>query len=262
MGNTDRARLSAVTAYLDGDPPRAFAHRGWHIDDLAGRENSMAAFRRAYEEGYRYLETDVHATEDGELVAFHDATLDRVTDRQGQIAAMSWAQVRTARIGGTEPIPLMADLLEEFPDARFNIDAKADQAVGPLADLIRRTGTKDRVCLGCFSDRRLFSLRAAVGPRVATSMGPREVFRLVRAARLRRPFVTPAVAAQVPVAFSRVKIVTPAVLDAAHRAGVEVHVWTIDDETEMRRLLDLGVDGLMSDRPDRLRRVLSERGAW
>lgn len=251
-----------MTAYLDGHPPRAFAHRGWHIDELTGRENSMAAFRRAYDEGFRYLETDVHATTDGQLVAFHDLSLGRVTDGRGQIAALSWAQVRQARIAGTDPIPLMADLLEEFPDARFNIDAKADPAVGPLADLIRRTRTKDRVCIGAFSDRRLSSLRAAVGPEVATSMGPREVFRLVRAARLRRPFVTSAVAAQVPVAFSRVRIVTPAFLDTAHRAGLEVHVWTIDDEDEMRRLLDLGVDGLMSDRPDRLRQVLAERGAW
>lgn len=222
----------------------------------------MAAFRRAYDEGFRYLETDVHATRDGELVAFHDLSLGRVTDRPGQIAALPWADVRQARIGGTDPIPLMADLLEEFPDARFNIDAKADPAVGPLADLIRRTGTKDRVCLGSFSDRRLAALRAAVGPRVATSMGPREVFRLLRAARMRRPFRTTAVAAQVPVAFSRVTIVTEAFLTTAHRTGVEVHVWTIDDEAEMRRLLDLGVDGLMSDRPDLLRRVLTERGAW
>lgn len=251
-----------MTAYLDSDPPRAFAHRGWHIGDLAGRENTMAAFRRAYDEGFRYLETDVHATCDGRLVAFHDLTLGRVTDRQGQIAALPWADVRQARIGGTDPIPLMADLLEEFPDARFNIDAKADPAVGPLADLIRRTGARDRVCLGSFSDRRLAALRAALGPRVATSMGPREVFRLVRAARMRRPFRTPAVAAQVPVAFSRVKIVTRAFLATAHRAGIEVHVWTIDDDAEMRRLLDLGVDGLMSDRPDRLRQVLVERGAW
>ena len=257
-----RARLSAVTAYLDGAPPRAFAHRGWHVGELAGLENSMTAFRRAYDEGFRYLETDVHATSDGQLVAFHDLSLGRVTDRQGQIAQLAWAQVRQARIGGTEPIPLMSDLLEEFPDARFNIDAKADPAVGPLADLIRHTGTKDRVCLGSFSDRRIASLRAAVGPQVATSMGPREVFRLVRAARLRRPFVTPAVAAQVPVSVSRLKIVTSALLTTAHRAGVEVHVWTIDDPDEMRRLLDLGVDGLMSDRPDLLRQVLTERGAW
>ena len=257
-----RVKLSAVTAYLDGNPPRAFAHRGWHVGALAGLENSMRAFRRAYHEGFRYLETDVHATTDGQLVAFHDLSLGRVTDRPGQIAALSWAEVRQAKISGVEPIPLMAELLEEFPDARFNIDAKADPAVGPLADLIRRTGAADRVCLGSFSDRRIASLRALVGPRVATSMGPREVFRLVRAARLRRPFVTSAVAAQVPVAFSRVRIVTSGFLRTAHRTGLEVHVWTIDDPDEMRRLLDLGVDGLMSDRPDLLRQVLTERGAW
>lgn len=258
----ERVRLSAVTAYLDGNPPRAFAHRGWHIDELAALENSMPAFRRAYDEGFRFLETDVHATADGQLVAFHDLSLTRVTDRGGQIAALPWAQVRQARIAGTEPIPLLADLLEEFPDARFNIDAKADSAVGPLADLIRRTGTGGRVCLGSFSDRRVASLRALLGPDVATSMGPREVFRLLRVSRLRRPFTTPAVAAQVPVSFSRVKIVTPAFLATAHGAGVEVHVWTIDDPAEMRRLLDLGVDGLMTDRPDLLRRALADRGDW
>lgn len=222
----------------------------------------MRAFRRAYDEGFRYLETDVHATTDGQLVAFHDLSLTRVTDRPGQIAALPWADVRQAKIGGVEPIPLMADLLEEFPEAFFNIDAKADPAVGPLADLIRRTSTGRRVCLGSFSDRRIASLRALLGPSVATSMGPREVFRLVRAARLRRPFGTPAVAAQVPVSFSRVKIVTPAFLATAHRAGLEVHVWTVDEPNEMRRLLDLGVDGLMSDRPDLLRQVLTERGTW
>ncbi len=251
-----------MTAYLDGNPPRAFAHRGWHIGDLAGLENSMAAFRRAYDEGFRYLETDVHATADGKLVAFHDPSLDRVTDRTGQIAALPWAEVRRARIGGVEPIPLMSDLLEQFPDARFNIDAKADRAVGPLADLVRGTGSRGRVCLGSFSDRRLASLRAALGPHVATSMGPREVFRLIRAARLSRPLTTTAVAAQVPVAFSRIKIVTPAFIEAARRAGVEVHVWTIDDPHEMGRLLDMGVDGVMSDQPDLLRQVLAERDAW
>ena len=112
-------------AYLDGRPPRAFAHRGWHIGDLAGLENTLAAFRRAFDEGYRYLETDVHATADGELIAFHDPRLDRVTDARGRVAAHDVEQVRRARIGGTEPIPLMAELLEALPEARFNIDAKA-----------------------------------------------------------------------------------------------------------------------------------------
>ena len=144
-------------------PPRAFAHRGWHTGDLAGRENTLAAFRRAFDEGYRYLETDVHATADGVLIAFHDPFLDRVTDAKGRVATMTWDQVRRAKIRGTDPIPLMSELLEALPDARFNIDAKAAGVLGPLADLIRTAGVADRVCLGSFSDRRLADAPADAG---------------------------------------------------------------------------------------------------
>ncbi len=107
-------QTAIMTGYLDGDRPRAFAHRGWHVGDLAPLENTMAAFRRAVEEGFQYLETDVHATADGELVIFHDPRLDRVTDRAGAIASLPWRDVRGARVNGTEPIPLLTDLLEEF----------------------------------------------------------------------------------------------------------------------------------------------------
>src|SRR6478672_5816563 len=148
----------------------------------------MAAFQRAFDEGYRYLETDVRLTADGMLIAFHDARLDRVTDRQGLVGALPWRDVRQARIGGTEPIPLMADLLEAFPTAFFNIDAKSDAAAAPLVDLVMKSGSAARVCLGSFSDRRLAVIRAACGPEVATSMGSREIFRLVRASALQRRF--------------------------------------------------------------------------
>ncbi|SDP32858.1 glycerophosphoryl diester phosphodiesterase [Nakamurella panacisegetis] len=252
-----------MTAYLDGSGPRAFAHRGWHIGDLAGCENSMAAFRRAVDEGYGYLETDVHATADGVLVAFHDSHLDRVTDRRGRIADLRWDQVRQARIGGREPIPLMADVLAAFPTTRFNIDPKSDRAVGPLIDLLRASGALDRVGLGSFSDRRLTTLRQALGPGVATSLGPRGVGRLAASARLHITPRTPgALAAQVPVRYGPVGVVNPAFVAAAHRSGIEVHVWTINEADEMRRLLDLGVDGIMTDRPDVLRSVLNERGQW
>jgi glycerophosphoryl diester phosphodiesterase len=251
-----------VTAYLDGQPPRAFAHRGWHTADLTGRENTMAAFRRAVDEGYRHLETDVRATADGRLVVFHDARLDRVTDGRGAVGDLPWSELAKVRVGGAEPIPQLAEVLEEFPDTRFNIDAKSDAAVGPLADTIRRCNARDRVCVVSFSDRRLAALRAAVGPTVAWALGPRETFRLFRAGVVRRPYATSAVAAQVPVFYGRVQVVTPRFLQTAHDAGLEVHVWTIDDPAEMRRLLDLGVDGIMTDRPDVLRAVLVERGAW
>jgi len=253
---------TAAVAYLDGQPPRAFAHRGWHTGDLAGRENTLAAFRRAFDEGYRYLETDVHATADGVLIAFHDPFLDRVTDAKGRVAAMTWEQVRRAKIRGTDPIPLMSELLDALPEARFNIDAKAAGVLGPLADLIRTAGVADRVCLGSFSDRRLATLRQMLGPPVDTSMGPREIFRLVRATVRGRGFATSAVAAQVPVSWQRFPIVTPRFIAAAHAASLEVHVWTINSEPEMHRLLDLGVDAIMTDRPELLRDVLVSRGAW
>ena len=253
---------TAAVAYLDGQPPRAFAHRGWHTGDLTGRENTLAAFRRAFEEGYRYLETDAHATADGALIAFHDPFLDRVTDAKGRVATMRWDQVRRARIHGTDPIPLMSELLDALPEARFNIDAKSAGVLGPLADLIRTAGVADRVCLGSFSDRRLATLRQMLGPQVDTSMGPRDIFRLVRATARGRGFATSAVAAQVPVSWQRFPIVTPRFIAAAHAADLEVHVWTINEEPEMHRLLDLGVDAIMTDRPDLLRDVLVGRGAW
>lgn len=252
-----------MTAYLAGSGPRAFAHRGWHIGDLAGCENTMAAFARAVDEGYRYLETDVHATLDGVLVAFHDDRLDRVTDGRGRISDLTWEQVRASLIGGREPIPLMAEVLAAFPDTHFNIDPKTDRAVGPLIDLLQSSGAIDRVGLGSFSDSRLATLRKAFGPGIATSLGPSGVALLVVAAKVGlSPRTGAAVSAQVPVRFGRVKVISTAFIKAAHVAGLEVHVWTVDQPEEMRRLLDLGVDGIMTDRPDLLRAVLVERGEW
>lgn len=249
--------------YLAGPRPRAFAHRGWHVDDLAGMENSLSSFRRAVREGYRYIETDVHATADGEVVVHHDHTLDRTTDGQGLVADLPWTEVRTARIGGREPIARLADVLEELPDTFFNIDVKADSAVEPIISLLRKAKSLHRVCLASFSDNRLARLRRGGGPGLLTSMGPRSAGALWAAGRI--PFAGLAVrgqVAQVPVNQGRLKIVDGKFVQAAHRRDLEVHVWTIDDEADMRALLDLGVDGLVTDRPDVLREVLRSRGNW
>ncbi|MFJ7243328.1 glycerophosphodiester phosphodiesterase [Kitasatospora sp. NPDC098652] len=249
--------------FLDHPGPLAFAHRG---GELGHPENSLAAFEAAVALGYRYLETDVHATADGVLVAFHDSRLDRVTDRAGAVAELPWETVRRARIGGTEPVPLLEDLLGAFPGARFNVDVKAAPAVRPLVEAIRRTNAWDRVCVGGFSDRRIAAARAAAGPRLATSLGPREVARLrLRSltgplARGGAPFA--GVCAQVPERHRGVRVVDRAFVRAAHRLGLQVHVWTVDDATRIRSLLDLGVDGIMADRIDVLKGVLGERGCW
>jgi glycerophosphoryl diester phosphodiesterase len=248
--------------FLDHDGPIAFAHRGAHIEHGV-TETSTAAVARAVELGFRYVETDVHATSDGRLVAFHDDVLDRTTDRTGRIIDLPWSEVRRARlVEGDDGVPLLEDLLGAWPDLRVNVDAKADTAVEPLVDVIARTDAWDRVCLAAFSDRRLDRLRALTDNRCCSSMGPRDVARL-RAASVHIPAgAFTAQCAQVPTHQGPIPIVDRRFVAAAHDRGLEVHVWTIDDRAEMERLLDLGVDGIMTDRPDVLKDVLTARGAW
>ncbi len=245
-------------AYLEHPGPLAFAHRGGASEFP---ENTMLAFESAVRLGYRYLETDVHATADGVLAAFHDDVLDRVTDRTGRILDLPWSEVSQARIGG-EPIPLLEDVLGAWPDVRVNIDAKTDAAVAPLAAVIERTGAHDRVCVGSFSEGRLRRFRRLTGGRVCTSMGRLAIARLRTASFGPPTWPFGAGCVQVPVRRGRISIVDPRFVAAAHRRGLPVHVWTIDDPVEMGRLLDLGVDGIMTDRPATLREVLEGRGQW
>lgn len=221
----------------------------------------MPAFAAAFAMGYRYVETDVHATVDGTLLAFHDHSLDRVTDMRGDVGALPYATVRKARVQG-EPIPLLEDVLGTWPHLRVYVDAKHDPAVPALAAVIDRTASHDRVCIGSFSDRRVGKLRRLSGGRVCTWMGRREIL-LLRLASLGIPAPrSPAGCTQVPVRRGRLPLVDRRLVDTAHRRGVGVHVWTVDDPDEMARLLDLGVDAILSDRPTVLKRVLTERGLW
>lgn len=228
-------------------------------------ENSLSAFRRAIAEGFRYIETDVQATSDGVVVVQHDDVLDRTTDRTGVIAAQPWSQVSKASIGGKEPIPSLEAVLEELPEALLNVDVKADNAVEPVLELLARTKAWDRVCLASFSDKRLATLRRRAGEKLITSMGPLTVAALWasgRAPLLGTHRFVHGQMAQVPVRQAPLTIVDQRFITAAHRRGLEVHVWTVDLESQMRELLDLGVDGLVTDRPDLLRDVLRSRNAW
>ena len=244
----------------------AFAHRGGaYHPDVEGLENTMAAFRHAVSLGYRYLETDVHVTRDGVLLAFHDTVLDRVTDRVGSIADTSYAEVQQALIGGRERVPTLAELFDAFPQARFNIDLKSDGSVPALAAFLDEREAHDRVVVGSFSVRRMRAFRRLTGGRVATSAHPLEVaaYVVVPSARLvRRLTGGHPRALQIPHRQGPLVVASPGVVRRAHANGVEVHVWTIDDPDEMHELVDRGVDGLMTDRTDILRDVLRSRGLW
>ncbi|MFC9733399.1 glycerophosphodiester phosphodiesterase [Streptomyces roseolus] len=246
--------------YLDHPSPLPFAHRGGTADGL---ENTAAAFRRAAAAGYRYFETDVHTTADGVLVAFHDATLDRVTDTAGRIRDLPWAAVREARVAGKEPLPLFEDLLQEFPEARWNVDLKTESALAPLVDLISRTDAWDRVLVSSFTEARIARAQRLAGPRLATSYGVTGVAALrMRSLGLPAPLRAGAVAAQVPETQGGVRVVDRRFVRAAHARGLQVHVWTVNDPERMESLLDLGVDGIMTDHLETLREVLIARGAW
>lgn len=251
-----------ATAFLDAPPPIAIAHRGGAASEP---ENSLAAFSHAVELGYRYAETDVHATADGVLVAFHDHTLERVTDGRGVVAELPWSQVREARIDGREPIPRLAEILGTWPQLRLVIDPKADGAVEPLIAELRRSDAVDRVCVGSFAQDRLERVRAAFGGGVCTSAGPPEVRRM----RLASWGLLPRAALrdgpdclQIPPRHGPVPLADRRLVELAHERGLPVHVWTVDDPAQMRRLLDLGVDGIVTDDVATLREVLVARGAW
>jgi glycerophosphoryl diester phosphodiesterase len=245
-----------ISPFLDR-PPLAFAHRGGAAD---GDENTVAAFGRAVALGYRYLETDVHATADGVPVVFHDRDLRRLTGAPDLVGALRWADLATVRIGGESTVPRLDDVLAAWPSVRFNIDVKSDAAAAPAVSSVRRAGAPDRVLLASFSDARLTTLRRLAGPSTATSLGRRGVARVRLGSLVGVPLRLPpsVVAAQVPVRY----VVDRRFVTYMHRLGRQVHVWTIDDAAEMGRLLDLGVDGIMTDRLEILRDVFAARGHW
>jgi glycerophosphoryl diester phosphodiesterase len=247
-------------AYLEAPTPLAFAHRG----GTSRAENTAEAFAHAVALGYRYLETDVHTTRDRVPVAIHDPTLARVAGEPARVADLAWRDLATVRVAGAAAVPRLDDLLHAWPRVRFNIDVKADPAVEPTLAAVTRCGAVDRVLLASFSDRRLDRLRALAGPGVATSLGRAGVARLRLGSWSGRPVRLPAsaVAVQVPTRGYGLPVVDRRFVRYAHRLGLQVHVWTINQPEVMHRLLDLGVDGLMTDSLGALREVYLARGCW
>ncbi len=249
-----------MTTWFSGVRPRVIAHRGLA---LGTPENTLLSFAKAMAIGVTHLETDVHATSDGVAVVSHDPDLGRLTGDATPISSRPWSAIRRIRLGADQTVSTLADLLDAFPDAFFNIDLKVDAVVDPAVEAIHGARARDRVLLTSFDDRRRSRAISAL-PGVATSPGSRGVLTAALAGRLHAPMIARRVlssvdALQVPDRFRGVRIVTPQLLKQAHAAGVEVHVWTVNDPSEMERLLVLGVDGLITDRADLALTVVASR---
>lgn len=260
-GSLPLRRARPAFPALSAAAPLAIAHRGGAWESP---ENSAEAFQASYDLGFRYFETDVRATADSVALAFHDAHLDRITGESALIREAKWSDVRRARIHGLAEILRLDDLLMAFPDVVFNIDVKEAEAIEPFIEVVRRTGARDRVVVASFSHRRLTAVRRALGPAQATSLSPREVVGIRMAADGRRTRLLPRWAAcvQVPETFGGRTLVDKAFVEVAHVLGLQVHVWTVDDPQDMERLLGLGVDAIMTDRPTVLRRTYERLGVW
>ena len=248
--------------YLQHHLPVAFAHRG---GTETGAENTMAAFEHAYDAGLRYMETDVHRTRDGVLVAFHDRNLRRLAGRDALISDLSWRDLAAVELRGGGRVPRLDELFERWPEVRWNLDPKSDDVVEPLAARLAGSALLERICVGSFGGRRLKRMRALLGEGLCSSAAPAEVMRcLARRRGLPVPLrLPPSVRClQVPHTIRGVPVVDAGLVRWAHLRGLQVHVWTIDEPAEMETLLDAGVDGIMTDKPMVLRQVLERRGVW
>ncbi|MDA3003002.1 MAG: glycerophosphodiester phosphodiesterase [Actinomycetota bacterium] len=246
-------------AYLEGQYPRVIAHRGFPLDHA---ENTLGAFQAALDAGADILETDVHLSKDGVVVVAHDPDLTRVAGRPGLVSDFTASELASMDLGFGEGFPSLEELLSAFPDAKFNIDLKTRPAVEPFADVIRSLSAEARILATSFDE---MTRQAAVNlvPGVVSSASQS----MVMWARVRSWWGLPSenwrvppevVALQIPPAMYGVALVTPNMMRLAKRRGLEVHVWTINDPDDMRRLWSMGVQGIITDRTDLAVQVRSE----
>ena len=237
--------------FLEGQHPRVIAHRGLALDHP---ENTLGAFSAAVNSGADILETDVHLSRDGSVIVAHDPDLTRVAGRPGLVADFSERELAEIDLGSGEGFPTLDQLLSQFPHAKFNIDLKTRTAVEPFAEIIRAHRAESRILATSFDEP---TRQAVINllPEVASSTSRSMVIQ----ARLRtwlglpmEKWTVPAevVALQIPPAMYGVALVTPSMLRLAKRKGLEVHVWTINNPEDMRRLWTMGVHGIVTDRSD------------
>jgi glycerophosphoryl diester phosphodiesterase len=254
--------VSPVHPYLQIEPPFVIAHRGGTEQAI---ENSDTAFAKSVRLGVRYLESDVRTTADGVAILHHDPDLIRVAHYGARVDEITWSEIARIELPDGGRIMRLDEALTAWPGIRWNLDVKDDRSEVPTVTAIRRAQGLNRVCIASFSRPRLLRLRAALGPEAATSATWREALAVLRIPGGSRYFDRQwhrgeggPVAVQVPPSSRGVPLITRGSVAAAHGLGMQVHAWTINDPQQMRRLLDLGVDGIITDVPTVALGVISD----
>ncbi len=261
-------------SFLSLPRPRVFGHRG---ASASAPENTLPAFAMAVEDGADYLELDVHGAADGVIVVLHDDTVDRTTDGSGPVREMAWSQLETLDAGyrfeaadSSYPyrgrgvrIPALESVLRAHPEHCFNIEIKQSQPaiIDEVIALLRRSGVAARCLLAAAEDSIMAEIRRAAGTDLVTgsSIGDVAEFFSHLDADTLSDYSPPGVALQIPMRAGQRELVTARSLAAAHERNLEVHVWTVNDVAEIEHLLDLGVDGIMSDTPGEVLAALARR---
>jgi glycerophosphoryl diester phosphodiesterase len=252
--------LKSPWTFLDSPLPLAFAHRGAHLDVP---ENSWESFSAAAQLGYKYIETDVRGTADGKVIICHDARARRIANLSARISELTLSEIRSAAalVNADSDVPLLSEVLKGFPQMRFNIDVKDMLAADLVPEILQKTDAYDRICVASFSLARIQRVRTRLVRAVCTGAPVMEFFRFLarpdRFARASQPAVL-----QLPLSTRSIPIVTTKLVREAHRAGLQVHVWTLNDVSSIQKAIKLKVDGIMTDEPILLKNELARCGLW
>ena len=235
------------------------AHRG---ASLLASENSFESFRKAFDLGYRVIETDIHSSKDGTAYIFHDITLERLTGENLKISDLKDVDIDSLKINNSSIIPRLSNVFEEFPEGLFNLDAKTWKSTTPIVDTIQNMGCRSRVCIASFNDRRVNAIIKELGLETCHSMGTSNVIKFYLGAQLgiEQHFTSQCI--QLPIKMFGISLTTRKVLSYARKLGIKIHFWTINNPVIMQKLLELNVDGIMTDDCVLLKEIMKEQNKW
>ncbi len=245
--------------YINSTNIAPIAHRG---ASLLATENSFESFRKALDLGYRIIETDIHSSKDGTAYIFHDATLERLTGENLKISDLNDIDIDSLKLNKSSIIPRLSNVFEEFPEGLFNLDAKTWESIMPIASVIKKMGCHSRVCIGSFNHKRINAIIGELGVETCHSMGTRDVIKFYLGAQIQRNQSFTSQCIQLPIKQFGISLMTEKVLKYARKLGIKIHFWTINDPVTMQKLLELNVDGIMTDDCVLLKKIMKKKNKW